>query len=222
MISSLKHWLHDNGANSLTASRVVLIIIIAFYAFLNWPRETIFTFAVIGGLTDLFDGPIARRTKITIFGTLADPIADKFLTLEIGLLLWWWLPSNVSLFAWWTNTICLFVLNGINIFLLIIGIYAYLHGLRPKSNLFGRLKMGLDCINLAIWWVFTQPLPFGIRLQLIPIDDLLIITNTLLFLTILWAIGSIIGHWREHYHKLNLPRQLFWLRVLVKKLTCFF
>jgi CDP-diacylglycerol---glycerol-3-phosphate 3-phosphatidyltransferase len=71
-----------NVPNRLTVSRLVLTPV--FLAFLFYPVPYGNTFALvlfsIAGLTDYFDGKIARRDKlVTNFGTLMDPLADKIL-----------------------------------------------------------------------------------------------------------------------------------------------
>ena len=73
-----------NLPNKLTVSRFVLTVafLVVFFAQLPLFHDT---FALIlfsaAGLTDYFDGKIARRDKlITNFGILMDPLADKILT----------------------------------------------------------------------------------------------------------------------------------------------
>ncbi|CAN5617421.1 CDP-diacylglycerol--glycerol-3-phosphate 3-phosphatidyltransferase [soil metagenome] len=69
-----------NWANRLTMSRLVLTI--AFVVALNsdWKfgRTTALILFVIAGVTDYFDGEIARRYGfVTNFGKLMDPLVDK-------------------------------------------------------------------------------------------------------------------------------------------------
>jgi CDP-diacylglycerol---glycerol-3-phosphate 3-phosphatidyltransferase len=71
-----------NLPNKLTVSRFVLTG--AFLGAMGWPVKYHETLALVlfiaGGLSDLFDGIIARRHKlITNFGILMDPLADKIL-----------------------------------------------------------------------------------------------------------------------------------------------
>src|SRR6266545_6424975 len=72
-----------NLPNRLTLGRFVLTIF--FLAALFWRGRFNDTIALalfsLAGLTDYYDGMIARRDKlITNFGTLMDPLADKILT----------------------------------------------------------------------------------------------------------------------------------------------
>ena len=72
-----------NLPNKLTVSRFVLTVL--FLAALFSPSRLGDTLALVifiaAGLTDLFDGRIARqRGMITNFGILMDPLADKIMT----------------------------------------------------------------------------------------------------------------------------------------------
>jgi CDP-diacylglycerol--glycerol-3-phosphate 3-phosphatidyltransferase len=69
-----------NLPNRLTLSRLALTIF--FVVSLNWPltygRTIALLLFILAGVTDYFDGEIARRYAIvTKFGKLMDPLADK-------------------------------------------------------------------------------------------------------------------------------------------------
>ena len=71
-----------NWANRLTLSRLVLTIL--FVAALSSPWHYAHTAALVifaaAGITDFFDGEIARRYKtVTNFGQLMDPLVDKIM-----------------------------------------------------------------------------------------------------------------------------------------------
>src|SRR5438128_9561309 len=71
-----------NWANRLTVSRLVLTIL--FVAALNsswvYGRTAALIFFLIAGITDFFDGEIARRYgSVTNFGKLMDPLVDKIM-----------------------------------------------------------------------------------------------------------------------------------------------
>jgi CDP-diacylglycerol---glycerol-3-phosphate 3-phosphatidyltransferase len=71
-----------NVPNKLTISRFALTVVFLAVLFSGVPyNETIALFLFsAAGLTDYFDGKIARRDKlITNFGILMDPLADKIL-----------------------------------------------------------------------------------------------------------------------------------------------
>jgi CDP-diacylglycerol--glycerol-3-phosphate 3-phosphatidyltransferase len=71
-----------NWANRLTISRLVLTIL--FVAALNsswvYGRTAALIIFLVAGITDFFDGEIARRYgSVTNFGKLMDPLVDKIM-----------------------------------------------------------------------------------------------------------------------------------------------
>ena len=71
-----------NWANRLTISRLVMTIL--FVAALNWDwpycRTAALIIFIVAGVTDFFDGEIARRYgEVTNFGKLMDPLVDKIM-----------------------------------------------------------------------------------------------------------------------------------------------
>ena len=65
--------------NHITYFRVIICIcLLVFSSHLSYPE--IFILAILGGLSDFFDGAFARSaSKKTRLGILLDPLADKFL-----------------------------------------------------------------------------------------------------------------------------------------------
>jgi CDP-diacylglycerol--glycerol-3-phosphate 3-phosphatidyltransferase len=71
-----------NVPNQLTISRFVLTVafLLVFFAAFLFSDTIALALFIVAGLTDYFDGKIARRDKlITNFGILMDPLADKIL-----------------------------------------------------------------------------------------------------------------------------------------------
>ena len=71
-----------NWANRLTISRLVMTVL--FVAALNWEwpyaRTVALVIFILAGITDFFDGEIARRYgEVTNFGKLMDPLVDKIM-----------------------------------------------------------------------------------------------------------------------------------------------
>lgn len=71
-----------NLPNKLTLSRLglTLAFLAALFSRVRFSGTWALFFFILAGLTDFFDGRIARRNKtITNFGILMDPLADKIL-----------------------------------------------------------------------------------------------------------------------------------------------
>ena len=71
-----------NWANRLTLSRLALTVLFVFALNSHWQysRTAALVLFVVAGLTDYFDGEIARRYKfVTAFGKLMDPLVDKIM-----------------------------------------------------------------------------------------------------------------------------------------------
>ncbi|HVT46400.1 MAG TPA: CDP-alcohol phosphatidyltransferase family protein [Vicinamibacterales bacterium] len=67
------------AANQLTLVRLILVPVFALFMLYRLPGWALVTFAV-AGVTDAFDGMIARRTgQQTALGAWLDPMADKLL-----------------------------------------------------------------------------------------------------------------------------------------------
>jgi CDP-diacylglycerol---glycerol-3-phosphate 3-phosphatidyltransferase len=71
-----------NLPNKLTVSRFVLTIafLAVMFSQMPWHETIALVLFIAGGISDFFDGYIARRDKlITNFGILMDPLADKIM-----------------------------------------------------------------------------------------------------------------------------------------------
>src|SRR5690348_4841118 len=71
-----------NWANRLTLSRLVLTIlfVVALSSPWRYAHTTALITFLVAGITDFFDGEIARRYQtVTNFGKLMDPLVDKIM-----------------------------------------------------------------------------------------------------------------------------------------------
>ena len=89
-----------NIANVLTVLRLLLVPVFIWLALLPGDRARLAAVVVfvVAAFTDRLDGQLARSWGlVTSFGKIADPIADKALTLSAFVLLsvagrlWWWI-----------------------------------------------------------------------------------------------------------------------------------
>ena len=80
-----------NLPNFLTVLRISVIpfILIGMYINTEWSRWIAFSFYTVAGVTDFFDGYLARATgQTSALGRFLDPVADKILvaTVAMGLI----------------------------------------------------------------------------------------------------------------------------------------
>ena len=75
------------AANQLTLLRMLLVPVFALFMLYGHAGWALVTFAV-AGVTDLFDGFVARRTgQLTTLGAWLDPMADKLLVATMFVML---------------------------------------------------------------------------------------------------------------------------------------
>lgn len=109
------HGLRINIPTVLTFSRIVIIPLFII-AVREHPFLGVLIFC-IASLTDFLDGYLARRTgKITEFGVILDPIADKFLIISALIVL-----VDMGRLSVWIATVMIardFLITGLRIFAL--------------------------------------------------------------------------------------------------------
>ncbi len=150
LLKLLPSWITPN---ELTLLRVFLTPFVIF--FLAIPAYNIglplFLFAA---LTDALDGALARTThRITPWGMIFDPVADKFLIISSVLLL-----IFRHLNAWLAVA-----LITVELLIVVAALIWRRQGLTIQSNIWGKIKMllqvfGITCILLIIWfgWPLQQ------------------------------------------------------------------
>jgi cardiolipin synthase len=73
-------------ANQLTLMRMLLAPVFALFMLYGRPGWALTTF-IVAGVTDLFDGLLARRSGPTTVGAWLDPMADKILLVTMFVML---------------------------------------------------------------------------------------------------------------------------------------
>ena len=144
-----------NVANALTALRLVLVPVFAWLLLHRGGHSTAWRLAatatfVVAGLTDRFDGELARRRGlITDVGKIADPIADKALmgTALVGLSLLGELP-------WWVTVVVLVREIGITVLRLVV----LPHGVMPAGR-GGKLKTAVQALAIGLYLLPLAQLP---------------------------------------------------------------
>lgn len=127
----IPQWLRPNH---FTVARFLFTPVVLYFLWTErWP-ETLGLF-LFAAFTDALDGSIARlRKQITLWGTIADPIADKILIGSVSLLfvarvIGLWLAGMVLFME-------LLVISGV--------LYRRYKGKMSSANIFGKTKMFLQ------------------------------------------------------------------------------
>ena len=125
--------------NLLSALRIVMVPIMAVLFVNGYPVWAVFVL-FLSGLSDFFDGKIARRfNQISPLGTILDPLADKLTQITVAVLLYIFfhrasLPE-LKAFSW---VFLLFV--GKELFMVLMSIVLLALGLRPgAAEIYGKV-----------------------------------------------------------------------------------
>lgn len=137
-----------NLPNALTVIRLFLVPVFVVVAWAGFERDDqawqawaalIFLAAAI---TDLLDGELARRTgKVTSFGQIADPIADKALTGAALIVLSWF-----DLLAWWVTVVIIVREVAVTA----LRFWVIRHGVMAASR-GGKLKTALQIVAITLY-----------------------------------------------------------------------
>lgn len=133
-----------NIANALTALRLCLVPVFVLLLLAGGNGSRIAACVTFGAasLTDLLDGELARRRSlITDFGKIADPIADKALTGAALITL-----SCLGELPWWVTGVILFrevTVTGLRFLVISRGVIAASRG--------GKVKTMLQVVAIALY-----------------------------------------------------------------------
>jgi CDP-diacylglycerol--glycerol-3-phosphate 3-phosphatidyltransferase len=146
-----------NVANALTLLRLTLVPVFVLFLLAGGPGWRIAAFVAFGAasVTDVLDGELARRRSlITDFGKIADPIADKALTGSALVTL-----SVLGQLGWWVTGVILFrelTVTGLRFWVIRRGVIAASRG--------GKLKTLLQVIAISL---YVLPGSFAIAREVI-------------------------------------------------------
>lgn len=143
-----KYWPRFILPNHLTLLRIIIALAITTMLFTGFYEKTwIVPLLIMGALTDLFDGSIARLlNKITNLGTVLDPIADRLLILPIAIF------SLLNHYLW-----LLIVLLIPELYNAFFALYYKTKEVNIKANIFGKTKMVFYCVSFIYIFIFNFP-----------------------------------------------------------------
>jgi CDP-diacylglycerol--glycerol-3-phosphate 3-phosphatidyltransferase len=153
--SATRSWPLFNVANALTALRIVLIpifvvlMVASDMSHAGYRIGAAFAFG-IASLTDFVDGWLARMlNQVTLFGQVADPIADKALTGTALVML-----SLYDVLPWWVTVVIMVREIGVTL----LRFWVIRFGVIPASR-GGKIKTVLLIVAISWYiWPFGDPL----------------------------------------------------------------
>ena len=124
--------------NHFTLSRFLLTPFV-FYLIIGDYLKWGITLFILTALTDLIDGVMARvRKQITRWGTVYDPVSDKFLITGVLLIL---IVRHTNIYL--SSTII-----GLELIYIIAGFALKRHGILKPATVLGKSKMVLQCVGI--------------------------------------------------------------------------
>jgi len=166
--------------NLLTGLRILLIpiVVVLFYLPYGWSDMACGLMFALAGITDSFDGYLARRLgQVSPLGAFLDPVADKLIVAVALVLL-------VSRDPHWYVTLTAAVIIGREITISALREWMAEIGARGKVAVsgLGKLKTILQVVGLSMM-LFRQDLLF------LPIYELGLILTIVAAVLTLWSMG---------------------------------
>ena len=173
-----------NVPNQLTVIRIILTPIFLAVFLSSLPHHFLWGLLIfaIGSFTDFLDGKIARKQQIvTVFGQLADPVADKILTTAALLAFMQFGLCNI-----WIIMIVLLREFTITSFRLV----ATAQGIVIPANIYGKLKTISQMVFSLVIMILAELDYCGILGEGFPLSA---VSNGLLWITaVLCVISGVI------------------------------
>src|SRR3972149_330354 len=149
---------HINLPNKLTMSRLILAVV--FFAFLSYRFFDIaFVAFVLAGLTDWFDGYLARKKGLlTDFGAIADPFVDKIIVCGGFILL---IQHAHDIIPSWMVVVIVareFLVNSLRS-------YSESKGIEFGATIWGKAKMFVQSFTISLILLFFAHLQHLIAIK---------------------------------------------------------
>lgn len=159
---------HSVKPNHITVARVITSPIVFFLLWREFYVAGLIVFLLVAA-TDAIDGAMARtRRQITLWGTLYDGVADKFL---IG-------GTVLILVVQKLGAMLAGFVVGLELFGIFAGLYFKRKGIVHPANWWGKIKMNLQVAGVAVllihvignvpilqgtaFWILSSSIAFGV------------------------------------------------------------
>ena len=171
-----------NTPNKLTVFRMIITpLFLAFYMIKDIPHSALWALIIfiIASVTDAVDGRLARKyDQVTVFGKLADPVADKMLT-------------TAALLAFMNDGLCsiwiVFIILTREFAVTSARLIASAQGVVIPANIWGKIKTVSQMVFTVVVLTLLVVEDFGLAGKNI---NLPLISNILLGITAVLAVVS--------------------------------
>lgn len=198
-----KNW--NTIPNWLSFARIIMVPIFA-WLFLNDSIDNNIIWAVfvlaLSGLSDLFDGKIARRfNQVSDLGKVLDPVADKLTQITIAVLLYIKFSGStdslVKTFSW------IFLVFIIKEFIMVLfGGIMLAVGLRPvAAEIFGKIATFVFYLVMIVLFAFAPDVGAFNNLWTIPDTLLVVLVSISALLTVVAFISYLPDVFRQFKEK---------------------
>ena len=179
---------------------LIRIILIPVFGVLFYRGEMLWAviILVLSGLTDLFDGKIARKfNQVSALGKVLDPVADKLSQLSIAIVLFiQFNQSSVQELRFFSYVFLGFL--GKELLMLIVGGIMLALGLRPSAaEIFGKLATVIFYVFMIILICFAPEVGAFTNLWTMPNKLVMVLVIISLIATIVAFISYIPDTWQK-------------------------
>ncbi len=197
----LKDW--NTIPNWLSYIRIALIPVFAVL-FYNGHEVPALIIIVISGLTDFFDGKLARKlNQVSDLGKLLDPVADKLTQITLAVVFYLeFSASTVELIKTFSWVFLVFIIK--EVVMVVFGALMILVGLRPVAAEFvGKAATMVFYVVMILIVMFGPDVGVLTRLWIIPDKLLLVMVCASAALTVLAFLSYLPSTFRQVADKIK-------------------
>lgn len=186
--------------NWLSFARIIMVPIFAVLFLKGHVLWSVFVLA-LSGLSDFFDGKIARRfNQISDLGKLLDPVADKLTEITIAVLLYITFKAGEGLVKTFSWIFLIFIIK--ELVMVVFGGVMLLMGLRPSAAvIYGKVSTFVFYGVMLLMFAFAPGVGAFNNLWTIPDTLLVILVAVSAVLTIIAFTSYLPGVYRQLQEK---------------------
>ncbi len=206
-------YLFENWKTVPNLLSFIRILLIPVFAVLFYKGHVVWAAVVlaISGLSDMFDGKIARRfNQVSNLGKMLDPIADKLTIATIAVVLFLKFhqaqDSSIRAFSW---VFLLFIVK--DIVMLLFGAFMISRGIHPgAAEIYGKVATAVFYVVMVFIMAFGPEVGAFRSVFTIPNAVMMVLVVIAVILTIIAFLSYIPGVWEQMAKKYNWKKKTIW------------